>query len=222
MNKKRFFIKFIVYGFLLLVIFASLYSLVFRDLWINKGITKTERNMKLPGDNYVKNPDTKYQQAITIEAPANIVWAYLIQVGYQRAGWYNWDFINRWAADDYFYKGNSSADKIILELQDLSKNDKISILPDNSLNVEEIQKDDYLLLTAKEKDNYIITWLYKLISLQDDQTRLIVRWKSDIGEGFLFDLMNYVITEPGGAGIQQWEMLKGIKERAERDYNKLK
>lgn len=222
MNKKRFFIKFIVYGFLLLVIFASLYSLVFRDLWINKGITKTERNMKLPGDNYVKNPDTKYQQAITIEAPANIVWAYLIQVGYQRAGWYNWDFINRWAADDYFYKGNSSADKIILELQDLSKNDKISILPDNSLNVEEIQKDDYLLLTAKENDNYIITWLYKLISLQDDQTRLIVRWKSDIGEGFLFDLMNYVITEPGGAGIQQWEMLKGIKERAERDYNKLK
>lgn len=222
MGKKKYFIKLIVYGFLLIVIFASLYSLVLRDWWVNRGITKTERMIELPGDNYVEDPDTVYQQAVTINAPADIVWAYLIQVGYQRAGWYNWDFINRWAADNYFYEGKGSADRIILELQKLKKGDSISILPDISFEVEEIKMNDYLLLTGKEGDDYVVTWAYDLRVLNDDMTRLMVRWKSDIGDGFLFDLMNYVITEPGGAGIQQWEMLKGIKKRAERDYNNLK
>ncbi|HKL13481.1 MAG TPA: hypothetical protein VJ907_07735 [Halanaerobiales bacterium] len=221
MNIKRFFIKLIVYGLLLFIIFASLYSLFLRDLWVNKGITKTERRMELPGDNYVENPDTVYQQAITINAPADVVWAYLIQVGYQRAGWYNWDFINRWAADNYFYKGNSSANNIILELQSLKEGDNISILPEIAFKVEKLKKNNHLLLTAKEGEDYVVTWAYDLRILQDDMTRLMVRWQSDIGEGFLFDLMNYVITEPGGAGIQQWEMLKGIKKRAERDYNNL-
>jgi len=217
-NKKQIFIKLIVYGILLLIIFASLYSLVLRDWWVNKGITQSERNINLPGDDYVKNPDTTYQQAITINAPAELVWQYLIQVGYQRAGWYNWDFINRWAADNYFYEGNSSAERVIEELQNLSQGDTISILPDIAFKVEELKENDHLLLTGKEGEEYVVTWAYELRKLQEDQTRLMVRWKSDIGEGFLFNLMNYVITEPGGAGIQQWEMLKGIKERAERDY----
>ena len=219
MNKMKFLKKVVVYGLLLLIIFVSLYSLFLRDIWVNKGITKSERRQTLPGDGLVKNPDTVYEQAITIEAPADIVWSYLIQVGYQRAGWYNWDFINRWAADNYFYENNRSANRIIPELQDLEQGDKISILPDISFDVEELKEKEYFLLTGVEDGEHIITWVYKLKNLQEDQTRLIVRWQSDIADGFFFDLMNYVITEPGGAGIQQWEMLKGIKKRAERDYN---
>lgn len=31
-------------------------------------------------------------------------------------------------------------------------------------------------------------------------------------------MLNFLIIEPGSAGIQQSQMLKGIKVRAERDY----
>src|SRR6056297_3771128 len=162
MNKMILFKKIVVYGLLLLIIFASLYSLFLRDIWVNKGITKTELKQNLPGDGLVKNPDTEYEQAITIEAPADIVWSYLIQVGYQRAGWYNWDFINRWAADNYFYENNRSADRIIPELQDLEQGDSISILPDISFTVAEIKKNNHLLLTGKEDRDYVVTWAYDL------------------------------------------------------------
>jgi len=219
MKFKRIFLKTVVYGLLLLIIFVSIYSLFLRDVWVNKGITKTERSMEMPGDGYVNNPDTVYEQAITINTPPEYVWSYLIQVGYKRAGWYNWDFINRYAADNYFYENNKSAERVIPELQNLNKGDKISIMPEISFLVEEIKKNDHLLLTGIEEDEYVVTWLYKLNKVQENKTRLIVKWQSDIGDGFLFDLMNYVITEPAGAGIQQWEMLKGIKQRAERDYN---
>ena len=222
MNFKKIFLKTVVYGLLLLIIFVSIYSLFLRDVWVNKGITKTEKNMEMPGDGYVKNPDTVYEQAITINTPPEYVWSYLIQVGYKRAGWYNWDFINRLAADNYFYKNDKSAERVIPELQDLNQGDKISIVPDISFLVEEINENDHLLLTGVEEDEYVVTWAYKLNKVQENKTRLIVKWQSDIGDGFLFNLMNYVITEPAGAGIQQWEMLKGIKQRAERDYNNIK
>src|SRR6056297_575435 len=139
MKFKRIFLKTVVYGLLLLIIFVSIYSLFLRDVCVNKGITKTERSMEMPGDGYVNNPDTVYEQAITINTPPEYVWSYLIQVGYKRAGWYNWDFINRYAADNYFYENNKSAERVIPELQNLNKGDKISIMPEISFLVEEIK-----------------------------------------------------------------------------------
>jgi hypothetical protein len=154
MNFKRIFFKVVVYALLLLLIFSSLYALFLRDLWVNKGITKTERNMEMPGDGYVNNPDMVYEQAITINTPPEYVWAYLIQVGYKRAGWYNWDFINRLAADNYFYENDRSADRVIPELQNLNQGDKISIVPDISFLVEEIKENDFNLNIPRYVDTF--------------------------------------------------------------------
>jgi hypothetical protein len=42
---------------------------------------------------------------------------------------------------------------------------------------------------------------------------------SDLGGGFIAKLMNYIIVEPGGSGIQQRLNMKGIKSRSEASYN---
>ena len=42
------------------------------------------------------------------------------------------------------------------------------------------------------------------------------------GKNIIVRAMNVLIIEPGGAGIQQSQMLRGIKKRAERDYQDLK
>ncbi len=92
-------------------------------------------------------------------------------------------------------------------------------MPDIAFEVKELEEKDYFLLKGVEDGEHIIFWGYKLKKLQADQTRLIVRWQGDIADGFFFDLMNYVIIEPGGAGIHQWVMLKGNKACLERNYN---
>jgi hypothetical protein len=55
----------------------------------------------MPGDGLV--PDaTSTTRAITIAAPPEQVWPWLVQLGYGRAGWYSYDWIdndNRPSAD---------------------------------------------------------------------------------------------------------------------------
>ena len=182
------------------------------------GLTEEEAGMPMPGDGLVEKPSLKYAQALTIDAPKKYVWAYLIQVGYKRAGWYNLDFINRFLVKDYFYENNKSAERIIPELQNLKQGDKVYLGPPIGLDVEELDEYRSMLLTGNENGRYIISWSYMLKELAPEKTRLYVRWNSDLPGGFALKLFNLIITEPGGVGIQQWQMLKGIKRRAEADY----
>jgi hypothetical protein len=200
---------------IILIIVISIYFLIVRPIIMRLGTTVEERIMKLPGDGLVVNPNQSYTQAITINAPASVVWAFLVQVGYKRAGWYNWDFINRLSSKNYFYENNKSSDRIIPELQNLKEHDQIYLTPVIPMDVYELKKNETMVLTGNKNGKYLVTWTYYLRELSADRTRLIVRWNSRLGEGFMFNLINKIIIEPGGAGIQQSLMLKGIKKRAE-------
>lgn len=203
---------------LVIIILFLVYLLLVRPWIMRMGATDREISASLPGDGLVIQPVTKYTQAITINAPREIVWGYLIQVGYRRAGWYNWDFINRMAGRNYFYEGNQSANRVIPELQQLQAGDKIYLTPQLGMDVEKIQKEEYLMLTGKDKDRYLVVWTYQLQELDKNSTRLLVRWTSNQNEGLGLKILNLLLIEPGGAGIQQSQMLQGIKARAERYY----
>jgi len=204
---------------IVLLIIAAIYFMFVRSWILRMGVTDEELNMSMPGDGLVSSPSMQYIQAITISAPKEKVWDYLIQVGYKRAGWYNWDFINGAFVKDYFYENNKSADRIIPELQNLKQGDKIYLAPPIGLDVSELNENSSMLLTSNEKGKYVVAWSYMLKELDVDKTRLYVRWTSDLPGGIALKLLNLLITEPGGAGIQQSQMLKGIKQRAEADYS---
>ncbi len=200
-------------------ILISIYFLFVRPWILQMGLNDEEVGMVMEGDELVESPTMEYTQAVTINAPIEIVWGYLVQVGYKRAGWYNWDFINRLAAKNYFYENNRSANRIIPELQNLQEGDKIFLLPQIGLDVTSLKENEIMLLTGSNDNQYEVSWLYKLREIDDqDKTRLYVRWRSNMGGGLLVKIMNLLITEPGGIGIQQSLMLKGIKKRAERDH----
>lgn len=209
--------KLALFGFAALMIIAAIYFTFIRPSILRMGLADDELEMPMPGDGLVASPSLKYSQAITIDAPKEKVWAYLIQVGYKRAGWYNWDFINRALVKDYFYENNKSADRIIPELQNLKQGDKIYLAPSIALDVSELDRNQSMLLTAKENGKYIIAWSYMLKETDVGKTRLYVRWSSDLPGGMAMKLFNLLITEPGGVGIQQAQMLKGIKQRAEAE-----
>ncbi len=59
------------------------------------GATEAERVKRLPGDEIVEDVMTDYTRAVTIDAPPAAVWPWLVQIGDRRAGFYSYDWIER-------------------------------------------------------------------------------------------------------------------------------
>jgi hypothetical protein len=66
------------------------YALVIRPWHLRRGAPDAEVRRSLPGDDLVPDPKCGYTQAITIRASVSEVWPWLMQIGYKRAGWYNY------------------------------------------------------------------------------------------------------------------------------------
>jgi hypothetical protein len=57
------------------------------------GAMKSEVDAVLPGDDLLARPDVVTTRTIGIEAPAGLVWPWLVQMGPGRAGAYTYDWI---------------------------------------------------------------------------------------------------------------------------------
>lgn len=59
------------------------------------GSTAEEHLMALPGDRPDRIPALELQHAVTIDAPPEAVWPWLVQLGQDRAGFYSYDWLER-------------------------------------------------------------------------------------------------------------------------------
>ncbi|HEX6215655.1 MAG TPA: hypothetical protein VFZ38_12575 [Vicinamibacterales bacterium] len=59
------------------------------------GSRPDELVMPLPGDRPARNPALELQHAVTIKASPDVVWAWLVQLGQDRAGFYSYDWLER-------------------------------------------------------------------------------------------------------------------------------
>ena len=71
---------------LAIVVALAVYLVVLRPRSHRWGATNTELRRSLPGDDLVPTVKVGYTQAITINAPPQEVWPWLVQIGYQRGG----------------------------------------------------------------------------------------------------------------------------------------
>ena len=48
----------------------------------------------LPGDDVVDHPAFNATRAVTVEARPAQIWLWLVQIGFDRAGWYSYDWVD--------------------------------------------------------------------------------------------------------------------------------
>lgn len=83
------------------------------------GATREELRAPMAGDDIVARAKGQTTHAITIRAAAEDVWPWLVQMGYQRAGWYTYPWVDRYL----WHIENPSAAEVLPELQHLSVGD---------------------------------------------------------------------------------------------------
>ena len=84
-----------------------------------------EAAMKLPGDELLPDARLVTTRAITIEAPPDAIWPWIVQMGSGRGGAYTYDWI-----ENLLGLSMHSADEILPQFQDLKAGDELPIGPD--------------------------------------------------------------------------------------------
>jgi len=178
--------------------------LVAYRLWLQPwqhrwGATDEEVRRPMPGDELL--PDAaSTTRAVTIAAPPDQVWPWLVQLGYGRGGWYSYDWIDN--------DGRASADRIIPELQQLQVGEPILMLPGMGPRVRELEPNRHLVAGDQEGG----VWCLALYPAEGG-CRLVSRWRVDwpLTPATAF----WILLSDPGAFVMERRMLNGIRSRAE-------
>jgi hypothetical protein len=182
---------------------------LFRRWHLRWGATPDEVAASLPGDDLLPQAQFRPTRAITVEAPPEAVWPWLVQVGCQRAGWYSNDLMDN--------LGHPSSREIIGDLQHLEVGQWVPMSPVgppnavNAFRVADFETNRWLLWTKPDS-----TWVWQLTPTEHGRTRLVTRvhaardWKHHPG----LALLGVLLMEFGDFAMMR-RMLLGIKARAE-------
>jgi len=187
---------------------ALLYWFPLRRWFRRWGTTPDERTRTMPGDDVITHPTHTAMQAVTVEAPPDDIWPWLVQMGDQRGGLYSYDWLDRL----FGFLGHPSANRVLPEFQHLAVGDTISLGPRQELIVTAIDPARALVLSSNQHGMEWV-WQFGLYPLDATRTRLVTRGTERIANTVgarVFMLM----VEPA-AFIMTRQMLLGVKRRAE-------
>ncbi len=182
------------------------------------GATSEEVASKLPGDELVHEPMWQSTRAITIDAPPEEVWPWIVQMGFpsHRAGWYTPHWLDRLT----FGIRASSAEEIRPELQHLEAGDRLPDSDDWSAYFTVVTVDPPHALLLHSTHHVIkpirtidFTWAFVLRPLDGGRTRLLIRARSHYTPRSAAWFVELVIGP--GDFVNAGAMLRGIKRRAE-------
>jgi hypothetical protein len=186
---------------------SLVYPLFFRRWCLTWGARPGEVSMALPGDELLAKPAIVSTRAVWVDAPADSIWPWLVQMGPGRGGAYTYDWI-----EDLFGLGMHSADEILPQYQDLQVGDAQRLGQRGPLLRVAMLEAERSLVLRSDDGNWV--WAFALIP-EGVGTRLISRNRiATPGAPLPLRLVNLMVMEPGSL-IMERKMLLGIKERAE-------
>jgi hypothetical protein len=189
-----------------------------RRLGRSSGLVRGEAGGALPGDEIVADPMWQSTRAITIDAPPNEVWPWIVQIGYpsHRAGWYTPHWLDRLT----FGIKQHSANTIVPELQRLEMGDRVPDSDDWSVyfTVAAIEPPHALVLHStrhvlKPIRTVDFSWAFVVRQIAPDKSRLLIRARTSYTPRSALPFVELVI---GPADfLNAGAMLRGIKQRVE-------
>jgi len=181
---------------------------VLPSVWRNWGATPAESSGPMSGDRKV--PDANYATtlAITIGAPPDDVWPWLVQLGYRRGGLYSYDWLDRL----FGYLDQPSAECILPQFQQLNVGDTIPVGRGAAFPVTDLKPNQRLVMSGMEA-GFAWSWELALRPLAGRRTRLISRNRARMPETIGSELFMFVLAP--AAFLMTRKMLLGIKRRAE-------
>jgi hypothetical protein len=188
---------------LLVIAAGAAYAKAWRPWQLRWGATDEEVARSLPGDDMVATTTFNATRAISIGAPPERVWPWLVQVGTKRAGWYSYDLLDN--------LGHRSARRIIPELQGLAAGDVVPMSPDGKQGISVCSLEaPHSMVWGTPGDT---SWVWQLDTQPDGTTRLITRIRSRI-RWTPMSIAFSALMELGDFWMIR-KMLHGLRERAE-------
>jgi hypothetical protein len=187
----------------LLVLVVLVLWFVYRPWALTWGSTDQEIARPMPGDEVLAQPTFNATRAATIEATPEEIWPWIVQIGYRRAGFYSYDFLDN--------DGIPSAERILPEYQTLKVGDLIPLTQIAHVRVAELEPPKSMVLVFEITGTWSnATWVWGLYPEDASHTRLVTRLRAnatDIPSRIFLDL---------GEIIMMRKCMLGIKRRAER------
>lgn len=207
----------------------------------HSGATRAEVTGALPGDDVIAHPAAEWTRAATIAAPPEAIWPWLVQMGYDRGGWYTNERLDRLV----WQVSATSADTLRPDLQQLHIGDVIADGPEHAayFHVRSLEPERAIVYYSlrhpyrghpladtrpatletmegrlRDGGRYLeFSWAFVLDPIDAEHTRLIIRTRADY--------------EPAALGLFEvplgWvdlyhahTMLGGIRRRVEREPQK--
>ena len=189
------------------------YVLAVRPWHLRWGATDEELSERLPGDELVSFPNVEATHAITIDAPVEEVWPWLVQIGQDKGGFYSYTWLENLVGCNMH-----NADRIMPEFQSLSVGDIVRLHPQEPPLPVLVCEPPRTLVFGNNMD-YPGTWGFYLKEVDEGTTRLVIRGRGEWKSGLVNLLTAYVLFEPAHF-IMERKMLLGIKSRAESPRRK--
>jgi hypothetical protein len=164
----------------------------------------------MPGDDLLPRAQYRCTRAITISAPPDEVWPWLVQVGYGRGGFYADDLLDNFA--------RPSARVVVPELQDLHVGQWLAMVPRPSertaFRVDGFVAPQWLLWRTPNR-----TFAWRLRPLLGGGTRLVTRLHTVYEWSRPWVLFTVLLMEVGDYPMMR-RMLIGIRDRAEAEHRR--
>ena len=191
----------LVAGVVILAVVWSLYRRVIRPWHLRWGATDEEVSMAMPGDELI--PDAgQATRAISIHAAPEKVWPWLVQLGWGKAGWYSYD----WIDNDF----KPSANRILPDYQSLHPGEKILMMPTMGFIVKAVHEPRSIVSVLEDGST---SWSLCVYPSGNNESRLVSRWRPRF-ENTPASVMMNLLADPG-TFIMEQKMLRTIKDRVE-------
>ena len=188
------------------------------------GATPTELRREWPGDELSPHAVEISTRAITIDAPIQQVWPWLVQIGQDRAGFYSYTWL-----ENLFRCAMPRVDHIVPEWQDRTVGDTVWLAHRDRYRGEARQKvvqivrGHVMTLAApsdwgrilRRQSSHSGTWAFILVPIDGSRTRLVVRSRGPEAPTFFGRLFWVAVFEPAHF-IMERKMILRLKALAER------